>query len=136
MPFSGGPRGCPGRYLAVTMLHTALASIVQRFEIESVPTAAEFSTATGVADEAERVRKFALWPRAGLPVTLRPLRGGVRASVAPTAAAAATTNRPTRPPRRSATPTRTQPAPAPTRTTGGPNKAWPRLRSGAAALMA
>ena len=86
MPFSGGPRGCPGRYLAVTMLHTALASIVQRFEIESVPTAAEFSTATGAADEAERVRKFALWPRAGLPVTLRPLRGGVRASAAAVAA--------------------------------------------------
>eukprot|EP00928_Gymnodinium_smaydae_P045303 TRINITY_DN3021_c0_g1_i4.p1 TRINITY_DN3021_c0_g1~~TRINITY_DN3021_c0_g1_i4.p1 ORF type:complete len:530 (-),score=125.83 TRINITY_DN3021_c0_g1_i4:514-2103(-) len=71
LPFSGGPRGCPGRYLAVTMLHVAMASILQRYEIASVPTAAEFSTATGVADEAERVRKFALWPKDGLPIMLR-----------------------------------------------------------------
>ena len=73
MPFSGGLRGCPGRYLAVTMLHTALASIVQRFHIEADPSAPDHTVATGELDEAARVRKFALWPKAGLPIKLTPV---------------------------------------------------------------
>lgn len=41
MPFSSGPRGCPGRYLAVTLMKTAVAFILQKFhlaESENVKT--------------------------------------------------------------------------------------------------
>lgn len=37
VPFSLGPRVCPGRHLAMIELKVLLASIFQRFEVKQVP---------------------------------------------------------------------------------------------------
>jgi cytochrome P450 len=34
MPFSSGPRGCPGRYLAVTFVKIALTNIISKYDIQ------------------------------------------------------------------------------------------------------
>ncbi|OFA05165.1 cytochrome P450 [Duganella sp. HH101] len=39
-PFGGGPRFCPGRYLAMAEIKMAMAMLVKNFEIERVPGAA------------------------------------------------------------------------------------------------
>ena len=36
MPFGGGPRICPGRYMALLEMKTALATLLARFDIESL----------------------------------------------------------------------------------------------------
>ena len=38
MPFGAGPRICPGRYLALLEIQLAIATLLSRFEIESVGT--------------------------------------------------------------------------------------------------
>ena len=38
MPFGAGPRICPGRYLALLEMKMAMATLLGRFEIESVDT--------------------------------------------------------------------------------------------------
>ena len=38
MPFGAGPRICPGRYLALLEMKMAMATVLSRFEIESVAT--------------------------------------------------------------------------------------------------
>ena len=81
MPFSGGQRGCPGRQLAVTMLHTALASIVQRFEL--LPASADavkkdFDASYGATVS---VRKFVEWPSQGIPMRLAPVRNDPLAAI-------------------------------------------------------
>ena len=72
MPFSGGLRGCPGRQLAVTMLHTALASIVQRFEL--LPASPDAKK----APFPNTVRKFVEWPANGIPIRLAPVAAPAR----------------------------------------------------------
>jgi cytochrome P450 len=39
MPFGAGPRICPGRYLALIEMKMAMATLLSRFDIESVDTA-------------------------------------------------------------------------------------------------
>ena len=39
MPFGAGPRVCPGRHLALLEMKIALATLLGRFELESVTTA-------------------------------------------------------------------------------------------------
>jgi len=39
MPFGAGPRMCPGRYLALLEMKLAMATLLGRFDIESVATA-------------------------------------------------------------------------------------------------
>jgi cytochrome P450 len=60
MPFSGGPRGCPGRHLAVSLLKSALGRIVLRFKlIES-------------ANSGERkIHKFVEFPSNGAYVNIQ-----------------------------------------------------------------
>lgn len=38
MPFGGGPRACPGRYLALLEIMMAMAMLLTHFEIETVTT--------------------------------------------------------------------------------------------------
>ncbi len=38
MPFGSGPRMCPGRYLALPEMKTAMAMLLSSFEIEAVDT--------------------------------------------------------------------------------------------------
>jgi len=64
-PFGGGPRMCPGRYLALTEMKMMLAMLLTRFQIESV-------TASG-RDEAEERMSFTMVP-VGLRMTLRERR--------------------------------------------------------------
>ena len=62
MPFGAGPRVCPGRYLAMLEMKTALAMLLGRFDIESVD-------APG-GGEAEEHLALTLTP-VGLRMTLR-----------------------------------------------------------------
>ena len=39
MPFGAGPRICPGRFLALFEMKMAMATLLGRFDIESVGTA-------------------------------------------------------------------------------------------------
>jgi cytochrome P450 len=61
-PFGGGPRMCPGRYLALTEMKMLLAMLLSRFEIESV-------TAPGGGEAQERMA-FTMVP-VGLTMRLR-----------------------------------------------------------------
>jgi len=56
--FSGGPRGCPGKHLAVGIMKLALAQIVQQYTLEEVPA------------EDLVVPKFVEWRVNGIPVRL------------------------------------------------------------------
>ena len=56
--FSGGPRGCPGKHLAVGIMKLALAQIVQQYTLEEVPA------------EDLAVPKFVEWRVNGIPVRL------------------------------------------------------------------
>ncbi len=38
MPFGGGPRICPGRYLALLEMKMAMATLLGRFDIASLET--------------------------------------------------------------------------------------------------
>jgi cytochrome P450 len=62
MPFGAGPRICPGRYLALTEIKTALAVLLGGFELIDV------GTADG-REPAERLQ-FAMAP-VGLTMRLR-----------------------------------------------------------------
>lgn len=61
MPFGAGPRICPGRYLALLEMKMAMATLLGRFEIQSV------STPDG--GEAEERQAFTMMP-VGLSMTL------------------------------------------------------------------
>jgi cytochrome P450 len=61
-PFGGGPRMCPGRYLALVEMKMLLAMLLTRFHIESV-------TAPGGDEPAERM-SFTMVP-VGLQMRLR-----------------------------------------------------------------
>lgn len=62
MPFGAGPRVCPGRQLAVLEMKIALATLLGRFDIESV--------ATADGSEPDEVMSFTMTP-AGLGMRLR-----------------------------------------------------------------
>lgn len=61
MPFSGGPRGCPGRYLAVTILKSSVAHILQNFEVCESANINE-----------NKIFKFVEFPVDGAFVSLKP----------------------------------------------------------------
>jgi cytochrome P450 len=58
MPFGGGPRTCPGRYLAMLEIKVAMTMLLGRFEIASVATAhgGEPAEKQGFLMEPERLR--------------------------------------------------------------------------------
>jgi len=56
--FSGGPRGCPGKHLAVGIMRVVLAKMVQQFKIDPAPVVNKV------------VPKFVEWKVEGIPVTL------------------------------------------------------------------
>lgn len=60
MPFSGGPRGCPGKYLATTVLKHALAFIVQAYSL---------SPTTNTCNK--KIHKFVEFPTDGAFVGLK-----------------------------------------------------------------
>ncbi len=62
MPFGAGPRICPGRYLALLEMKLALATLLGRFDIQSVGTAS--------GQPAREVLKFAMAPQ-GLQMRLK-----------------------------------------------------------------
>jgi cytochrome P450 len=64
MPFSGGPRGCPGRPLAITIMQIALAKVIQRFELHAAGPRAPSQGGR------PHVRKFVEWPARGIPLRL------------------------------------------------------------------
>lgn len=61
MPFSGGPRGCPGKHLAVCIMKQAFAKISERFEIKP---------AVQPDVVHNKVLKFVEWNVGGLNVEL------------------------------------------------------------------
>ena len=62
MPFGAGPRVCPGRQLAMLEMKIALATLLRRFEIESV--------ATVDGAEPDELMSFTMTP-SGLTMRLR-----------------------------------------------------------------
>lgn len=64
MAFSGGPRGCPGKHLAVSILRLCIARVVQRHKITQA------SRPYGDSDSKGMVYKFVEWPVGGLFVDL------------------------------------------------------------------
>jgi cytochrome P450 len=56
--FSGGPRGCPGKHLAVGIMRIALAKLVQRFKFAPAPVI------------NQPVPKFVEWQVHGIPVQI------------------------------------------------------------------
>jgi cytochrome P450 len=63
VPFGGGPRFCPGRYLAMSEIRMLMAMLARGFVIEALPD----------APPVEEVFTFTMTPSA-LPVLLRPRR--------------------------------------------------------------
>jgi cytochrome P450 len=61
MPFGGGPRFCPGRYLAMCEIRTVMSMLARSFAIHSVPG----------APPVEELFTFTMTPSA-LPLLLRP----------------------------------------------------------------
>jgi len=62
--FSKGPRGCPGKHVAICICKMALAMIVEQYELSVVP---------GQAPSAEcpKVPKMVEWSVAGIPVQIQ-----------------------------------------------------------------
>lgn len=65
MPFGGGPRICPGRYLALLEIKMAMAMLLGQFEVESV--------ATHDGGEPDELMAFTMGP-IGLRMRLRETR--------------------------------------------------------------
>ncbi|WP_426318589.1 cytochrome P450 [Pseudoduganella sp. R-43] len=61
LPFGGGPRFCPGRYLAMSEIRTLMSMVARSFTIEALPG----------APPVEEMFTFTMTPSA-LPVLLRP----------------------------------------------------------------
>ncbi len=61
VPFGGGPRFCPGRYLAMSEIRTLMSMVARSFSIEAVPD----------APPVEEIFTVTMTPSA-LPVLLRP----------------------------------------------------------------
>eukprot|EP00656_Telonema_subtile_P046444 TRINITY_DN528_c0_g1_i2.p1 TRINITY_DN528_c0_g1~~TRINITY_DN528_c0_g1_i2.p1 ORF type:complete len:443 (-),score=106.24 TRINITY_DN528_c0_g1_i2:65-1393(-) len=64
MAFSGGPRGCPGKHLAVSILRLCLARVVQRNSL------CQSERPYGNGEQKGLVYKFVEWPVGGLFVDL------------------------------------------------------------------
>ena len=63
MTFSGGPRGCPGKYLAITIMKQALAKIIGKYNL---------MPAEQPKDVPGKVYKFVEWNVGGLFINLTP----------------------------------------------------------------
>ena len=87
LSFSGGPRGCPGRHLAMMTMKLVLSNIVQKFNLLPVPIKNNQSTQStqstqqhskryewspNVIGNGAAVRKFAEWPVNGIHMRLIP----------------------------------------------------------------
>jgi cytochrome P450 len=59
LTFSGGPRGCPGRHLALTIVKVALATVARKFSLFPMP------------QTSAKVPKFVEWSCTGIPLMLR-----------------------------------------------------------------
>ena len=67
MPFSSGPRGCPGRYLAATIMKMCTACIVSKYKVKVC------TGSTNVLPETTAViHKFVEFPMTGIFVGLEP----------------------------------------------------------------
>jgi len=62
--FSKGPRGCPGRHVALAILKMNLAMIAQKFEITTVP-------GQPPSQDCAKVAKMVEWSTDGIPVQIR-----------------------------------------------------------------
>lgn len=65
MPFSAGPRGCPGRYLASAVLKSAIAHMLQTYSLGE-------SSNIEAGPTAIKIHKFVEFPTNGLFVDLQP----------------------------------------------------------------
>jgi len=83
MPFSSGPRGCPGRYLASTILKLGLARVVTKYKLTSRPNVVAVRGGSNNDEEKEEkkkekedrkkfIHKFVEWPMNGAFVGLAP----------------------------------------------------------------
>jgi cytochrome P450 len=63
VPFGGGPRFCPGRYLAMSEIRMVMSMLMRSFTIHAIPGAAP----------VEEMFTFTMTPSA-LPLLLRPRR--------------------------------------------------------------
>ena len=66
MPFSSGPRGCPGRYLAATIMKLCTARIVSKFKLNNA--------CSNVQEKSAVIHKFVEFPMNGVFVGLNPRR--------------------------------------------------------------
>eukprot|EP00928_Gymnodinium_smaydae_P011444 TRINITY_DN14223_c0_g1_i2.p1 TRINITY_DN14223_c0_g1~~TRINITY_DN14223_c0_g1_i2.p1 ORF type:complete len:524 (+),score=121.06 TRINITY_DN14223_c0_g1_i2:41-1573(+) len=58
LPFSAGPRGCPGKHIGTALIRTSMAKLVQHLRFEP--------PATGKSNDGKRPAKFAAWMSNGI----------------------------------------------------------------------
>ena len=80
MPFSSGPRGCPGRYLASTILKLSLARVVTKYRLTSRPNVGVVIGDDDRKKKKKVIYKFVEWPMNGAFVGLTPRLSSVVAT--------------------------------------------------------
>ena len=65
MPFSTGPRGCPGRYLAATFVKIGLMNIIKKYELLE-----HHQERQGLSNDA-KIYKFVEYPMDGIYLNLK-----------------------------------------------------------------